>query len=68
MENKSNSVVSVSTSPFIEEEVISKLKSIHASLKCQGVEPEKYDNGIFGCGSCSGWSSGKGVCEGTCDN
>lgn len=44
--------------------MVNSLMGINASLKAAGVTPNIVVNPIYGCGSCAGWSSGKGVCEG----
>ena len=52
----------------LTDSVIQSLTIINASLKAKGVTPIVVENPIYGCGSCSGWSSGKGVCEGKAIN
>lgn len=54
----------LSNSAILTESMVSSLIGINESLKAEGVTPKVVVNPIFGCGSCSGWSSGKGVCEG----
>lgn len=54
----------IKNSATLTETMVNSLMGINASLKAAGVTPNIVVNPIYGCGSCAGWSSGKGVCEG----
>lgn len=54
----------ISSSAALTKNDVKSLKEISVSLRSIGTTPQVIENPIYGCGSCAGWSSGKGVCEG----